>query len=263
MSDTVRMIQAHLFPVFRSFDRLCREQGLRYYLLGGTMLGAIRHRGFIPWDDDMDVGMPRPDYERLLKLLKTRPREDLRAWNAENDPSCTYDFTKLMRTAQVDGNTLDLFLDVFPLDGCPTCSEAGIRRYYLGFDRLRIMKNARAMTLEGKGPVKRLAVRLLRLIPMRFWKRRMDRYLARAPFDTSPAVGNFSGHWREKEIMPREIYGTPTTVFFEDGEYFGVSDPHAYLSRMYGDYMKIPEEHQREYHFTASKLLTTKENSDV
>ena len=62
-------IQAKLLDMLVWFDRTCRANGLRYYALGGTMLGAVRHRGFIPWDDDIDVGMPRKDYERLARLM--------------------------------------------------------------------------------------------------------------------------------------------------------------------------------------------------
>ncbi len=62
------MIQQGCFEIFKEFDLFCRIHNLRYYLLGGTMLGAIRHKGFIPWDDDIDVGMPRKDYEKMLSL---------------------------------------------------------------------------------------------------------------------------------------------------------------------------------------------------
>ena len=68
--EMVRQIQEHIFVLFKQYDCMCRDNNLRYYFLGGTMLGAVRHKGFIPWDDDIDVGMPRDDYDRLLTLYK-------------------------------------------------------------------------------------------------------------------------------------------------------------------------------------------------
>ncbi len=242
-----RDIQLGCYEIFKEFDRFCRNNNLRYYLLGGTMLGAIRHKGFIPWDDDMDVGMPREDYEKLLRVRGHFEEKGIAVKNSNTEKNYSYDFTKMTRT--VDGADVELFLDIFPLDGCPYVSPKKIKGYYTRFDTLRMMKNSHFMTLENKNAVKKVLVCLLRLNSLKKYLKVMDKYLKRNGFDDSAAVGNFSGHWREKEIMPKHIYGTPTLVEFEGKMYYGVENPDAYLTAMYGDYMKIPPEKERLTHF--------------
>lgn len=241
----IRFVQEKELETFRRFDALCREQGLRYYLLGGSMLGAIRHQGCIPWDDDIDVGMPRPDYERFLTFAGERFEK---VFNFKNDHSCSYDFTKLYVPLNYEGRNLEAFVDVFPLDGCPSAEPGAIKRYYRRYALLRLMKNTHFMTLEGKRLPKRAIVRLCRLIPLTIWNRWMERYLVRHSFDSSPARGLFSGHWEEREIMPAELYGEPREYPFEGMLCLGVAEPDEYLTRLYGDYMQLPPEDQRKTH---------------
>lgn len=120
MQDSVHEIQAQLFPVFQAFDRLCREEGLRYYLLGGTMLGAVRHRGFIPWDDDIDLYMTRPNYERFIKTFGTRKNLKLIAGQESYIA-----FARICDTEQTTTQTVlpwtkvkgtGIWIDLFPID---------------------------------------------------------------------------------------------------------------------------------------------------
>lgn len=78
----------------------------------------------------------------------------------------------------------------------------------------------------------------------------MNKYLMKNSFERSPFVGNFSGHWEEKEIMQKEIYGNPTLIQFEGEMYYGVENSHAYLSNLYGDYMKLPPLEEQLSHFS-------------
>ena len=250
--EIVRQIQKNIFVLFKQYDALCRKHSLRYYFLGGTMLGAVRHKGFIPWDDDIDVGMPREDYDKLLQMYKdgSLTSSSFTVFNAEMSPKCSFDFTKMMQKQIINGKEYEIFVDIFPLDGCPYTSEESIRRYYRRFNLLRTFKNSHYMKLDGKNLIKRTAIRLMRVIPQSTYVRWMNRYLKRHSFDSSPSVGNFSGHWQEKEIMRKDVYGLPTAIWFEDDEYFGVAEPDVYLTKMYGNYMKMPSEEERLSHFS-------------
>ena len=232
--------QLGVFGIFKEIDRICRKHGLSYYLLGGTMLGAKRHKGFIPWDDDMDVGMPREDYERFLSVASGELK-DARLYYTGINYQYPFDFAKAVEIK--DGKPL--FVDIFPLDGCPKRDSAGIERHYKKFCFLRIAKNSHFMTLKGKNPLKKAIVVALRVTPLERYQRIMHTFLLKNTFDNSPCVGNYSGHWKANEIMERSIYGTPTLVYFEDGYYYGVEKPDEYLTHLYGDYMKLPPLEQR------------------
>lgn len=246
----IRELQEEIFSIFKLFDAYCRENGLRYYLLGGSMLGAVRHNGFIPWDDDMDVGMPRSDYKKLM--FNIQKFLDEHAGNmfvqcTEINRNFSHDYIKIMKKITFHGKELEVFLDVFPLDGCPYKDKKHIKKYYKKLDILRWMKNSHYMSLQNKNVIKKAIVILLRLCPLSVYRKIMSHYLERNDFDTSVSVGDFS--WVcEEAIMEKSIYGNPTLVQFEDGMYYGVQNADAYLTAMYGDYMTPTPVEQRETH---------------
>ena len=96
-TESLRKIQMEVYEIFKEFDILCRKYKLRYYMLGGTMLGAVRHKGFIPWDDDMDVGMPREDYEKLLIIGKKYfEHKNFKLLNGRWEEEFIFDFSILI-----------------------------------------------------------------------------------------------------------------------------------------------------------------------
>lgn len=154
-----------------------------------------------------------------------------------------------MKKVSFNGKEIEIFLDVFPLDGCPYKDKKHIKRYYDKFDRLRFVKNSHYMILRNKNIIKKAIVLLLRLCPLSVYKKLMDKYIEKNDFDTSVSVGNFSGHWREKEIMEKAFFGTPKLIKFEDGMYYGVEHADEYLTAIYGDYMVPTPVDERETHF--------------
>ncbi len=259
MSD-IRHIQQLTLSIFATFAELCKKNNLSYYLLGGSMLGAVRHQGFIPWDDDIDVGMPREDYQKMLVAAPEQLPTNLIVMNSLDYDAFPYDFTKIIEEC---GDHETVFLDIFPLDGCPSDNPKVIRRYYRWFNMLRTMKNSHFMQLKGKPLHKRIAVRLLRVIPLATYRKWMERYLLRYSPDDSPAIGNYSGRWGAREIMPKTFYGAPTPVLFEHDTYFGVECPDDYLRTLYGDYRKLPPiEQQKPSHAPDPWVLKGLESSE-
>ena len=122
----VKDIQSNCLDTLVVVDQICKRHNLRYYLVGGTMLGAVRHGGFIPWDDDVDIAMPRADYEKFLRIAPEELTKDrsLQTYSLVNYP---IHFIKVIdnRTAVVEkslkhqGLKTEIFIDVFPLDGVP------------------------------------------------------------------------------------------------------------------------------------------------
>lgn len=247
--DDLKIIQRNVFDMFLLFDSYCRQKGLRYYLLGGSMLGAVRHHGFIPWDDDIDVGMPRNDYKYFIHNFDFSNLEGLFLLNRESKEFCSYDFSKLIKTVSLKDGEKEVFLDIFPLDGCPFASSIGIKVYYNAFNLLRLMKNSHYMSLENKNIIKKTIIRVFKTIPLMLWYRILDIYLESNSFEKSKSVGNFSGHWGYKEIMQKYIYGEPKLIQFENNEYYGIQESDLYLKKMYGDYMRIPSTDERQSHY--------------
>ncbi len=110
--------------ILKQIHELCISQGFRYFLIGGTLLGAVRHKGFIPWDDDIDIGMPRSDYERFIEYCSSNEVPFKLVCN-KTDPNYGYLFAKAVdrntvlieENANKDGAELGIYVDIFPIDG--------------------------------------------------------------------------------------------------------------------------------------------------
>ena len=122
----IRPLQLRILKNLLAIDKVCKEHNLRYYIMAGTMLGAVRHKGFIPWDDDLDIGMPRADYDLLMTNAKEWLPEPYEAVCAENDKEYPLPFAKIQDadTTLIERMHLKylggVYIDVFPLDGVPT-----------------------------------------------------------------------------------------------------------------------------------------------
>ena len=256
---TISQVQARLMQILRWFDSFCRENGLRYYALGGTCLGAVRHGDFIPWDDDIDVGMPRRDYERLAELLKEERDGFLLETPDSPDPDYCYPISKLYDTHSVLIESKrrplkrGLFLDIFPLDGAGDSHEEAlaiqgrVKRAY-NFYLTRV-----AAPRKGRQLHKNLAIRVCGLIP-RFLiddaalRRKLDRQAKEHDYEKCAWICNFFGAWGKREMVPRTAMGTPTEQPFGPLKIFCPEDADAFLTALYGDWRQLPPEEKRVTH---------------
>lgn len=255
-------MQEKLAAMLSWFHDFCRAEGLCYYMVGGTLLGAVRHRGFIPWDNDIDIGMPRKDYRRFLEKMRGRPSP---RYVAESiyDPvpqrDFVYPFAKLYDTATtLVENTRyrtarGIYLDIFPLDGIGD-SEEESRRNFARIDRQSKAITARAAALNRhRSSYKNAAILLSRCVPECLFplRRRMqafDRLCATRDFATSIYVANLMGNWGVREIARREWFGTPRLYEFEGMQICGPQDADSYLRGVYGDYMTLPPAEKQVSH---------------
>jgi len=261
----VKDIQSNCLDTLVVVDQICKRHNLRYYLVGGTMLGAVRHGGFIPWDDDVDIAMPRADYEKFLRIAPEELTKDrsLQTYSLGNYP---IHFIKVIdnRTAVVEkslkhqGLKTEIFIDVFPLDGVP--NNRFLRRVH--YSRIRLYLHIisgyyywdEATKTKYDGPKKHtrlLARKLTRILPpsvMSKVHRRLENLLNRYKFEQSDLVCNYLGAWGTKEIMPRSYFGTGKPTSFEGYSFVGVQEPHLFLRNLYGDYMELPPIEERISH---------------
>ncbi|WP_448779044.1 LicD family protein [Bacteroides congonensis] len=251
----IRPLQLRILKNLSAIDKVCKEHNLRYYIMAGTMLGAVRHKGFIPWDDDLDIGMPRADYDLLMSNAKEWLPKPYEAVCAENDKEYPLPFAKIQDadTTLIERMHLKylggVYIDVFPLDGVP---EKRMRQR-MHFAKYEFYKRVlylihRDPYKHGKGPSSWIPLLCRKLYTLTEVQRKIRKVMTKYDFDSCPLVCDYDDGM--KGIMPKEILGTPTPVLFEGEEVWGVQEYDAYLTRKYGDYMTIPKQSgQRQHNF--------------
>lgn len=259
MNDQNEKLKQMLLDMLSWFHGFCVRNGLQYYVLGGTMLGAVRHKGFIPWDDDIDVGMPRADYLRLEALLRDQPekRYILETPHSEN-ADFFYPVTKLYdsHTTLVENTRRrikrGIYLDIFPLDGAGNSAEEAMAYFAPVKWRRQLLLALTTGIRKGRSFRKNAAVILLRMIPERKLGKKLlldiERMSQRRGFDSCTWVGNMMGSWMERELMPRSVFGQPTPYPFETLTIFGPEDYDAYLTSLYGNWRELPSPEKRKSH---------------
>lgn len=250
----------------QQFITLCKEHRLTYYCVGGTAIGAVRHQGLIPWDDDIDVAMPRPDYDRFLELCK---RQDLGDYELATPERKGYPchFAKLCdrRTTLIEKRDVPcvygLYIDIFPIDGtAPDMAEAKrlLRKYKQWNNKLdaaltrHTLRQYLALALKpkewGRMAVQTAAVIIGRERVRRYIIHRLDSMARQYDYATATLVANYDGAYREREIFPKAWTDTLCDKPFEHLTVKLPGNYDAYLKNIYTDYMQLPPEEQRVCH---------------
>ena len=246
-------LQAKLLEMFEWLTNFLHKNKLRYYVIGGTMLGAVRHNGFIPWDDDIDIAMPRNDYEKLIELLK-QPIEHYVVESPKGSAkdyiygfAKFYDTNTTMTEVLRKNVTRGVYIDVFPLDGIGNSMEES-KKNYRTIDRLNMILSMKVCAYrKDRKWWKNLAVFIGNIIPVSPKKLtvEIDRACAINNFDEYDYVGNLVSTYRSREIMKKELFGTPTLYKFEHLEVFGPEKYDEYLTTLFRDWRKLPPEDKR------------------
>ena len=257
---------AVIIDVLSVFIRICEAQGLRYFCAGGTAIGAVRHQGMIPWDDDIDVFMPRPDYDRFLRLAAHSMPEGYELLSPYATKDYPMYFAKMCnaRTTLLENERIPcvfgLYIDIFPLDGAcddvETCYREK-RRFKRLMNKLEAVSTHNSFgeyvgLLTKRREWGRFAVKTVAFC-CRSWLRRwllkqMDSIAYGHDYALSSRVVTYSGAYQRQEIYPKAWLETPQIFAFEG---LMVNLPHdydAYLRHFFGDYMTLPPVEQRASH---------------
>lgn len=245
--DELRAIQLKMLD---SIHQFCVDNSLRYSLSGGSLLGAIRHKGYIPWDDDVDIMLPRPDYEILLNEFENSS-ERYKIQSYRNDVSFWRPFSKIYdsKTIVYEPNIITgVFIDVFPIEGLP--DKDGFERYYKDFCKYRLRMGRSTHFSISTGRLDKLKTIIKRLMyPHREkYIKELDDFYNSFPFGSTPYAGALSGSYGKKEHLPVEVFTDYIDLQFEDRVYKGIAKYDQYLSSLYGDYMQLPSEDKRIRH---------------
>ena len=271
--------QKYILHVLREVTRVLDELQIPYYMQGGTMLGAIRHKGFIPWDDDVDLGIPRADYERLLQTVAAHLPEDLELRTYDDETDHHYYFARIVdkryqirRMGSLEERLENIWVDLFPLDGMP---NGWLPRQWHKARLLMTRLKYHLSTLEkvnikrpGRALIERIIIKIAMITRVGKWFKtrkqldKLDRLLKKYPPEKSKYLINFTGQtsYKFNEMFKKEVYGKKTYYPFEDFSLVGPEQYDAYLRSLYGDYMTPPKESDRNAH--VSELVPISEGGD-
>ena len=251
----MQALHENLLEVMDAFHEFCKEQGLTYYMLGGTMLGAYRHKGFIPWDDDIDIGMPRADYEKLLALKDRMPAGfSLRHHRFESGIPYAFAHFENVNTTYIeqrrskDTYVGGVYLEIFPLDEAPAKAwQRKVKSYQIRLYKRILYGLILDFNEKKRSLPKVLIIRIIQLLfDVDKITKRMDECIKKGT-KGSPYYSNLLGHWGIREDIKKEVFGVPKSYRFEQRNYDGAEHPEQYLTCLYGTtYMTPPPEAERE-----------------
>jgi lipopolysaccharide cholinephosphotransferase len=261
---TIKETQQVSLEILYTITQICEKQGLRYSLIYGTLIGAIRHQDYIPWDDDVDIMMPRPDYEKLLKYLEKHIKDYpyLRVFNCDKCKKYPYMITRIsddryiIKMENEKPYGMGIFIDIYPYDGLGMTKKEAVK-YGMKGDRLSSMcyqATRDHFAIETTTSIIRKIIKfpiyaIAKLIGKNYFQKKLQRLAGLKAYDKSKYIGCvvwLSGG--EKDIFLRKWFDE--TIFKPFGKYeFRV--PKEYdkvLRHTYGDYMKLPPKEERIGH---------------
>lgn len=270
-----REIQAVILSIYKDVKAVCDKYGLLLFLSGGSALGAVRHQGFIPWDDDMDLTMTRTDYNAFERIFEKELSDKyvLMAPGYKNGSRSR--FPKVLKKGTVfreigihaPDEECGIFLDIFILDNVPDNKILKLTKgticnvlEFIAGQVLWNEGNAEEVLIAYKKAdkkqywIRRITGKVFSFKSAKDWNRLIDKVIQ---YDKE--TGNCTHATGRKhyfgEILPKEVFLPGTQARFENQDVLLFSDPDTYLKKMYGDYMRIPDESEREQHFVEELKL--------
>lgn len=267
MDDSLRQLQLKELELLKLFQKICADNNISYFALGGTLLGAIRHKGFIPWDDDIDVGIPRPDYERLCKILEQGTLgEKIKFRSFKNTKSYIRYFGRLedesMKIVRHDNIKVEeafAWIDLFPLDAMP--NNAVLRKIKVfqvlvlrALYRFSCFDTLVNVNKKGRPLHERILVWIglhtpvQKLFNTKKCLGKLEKALASTDYEKSNYLVNAMGAYKFREMFHKKYYDEGKMYSFEDTEIRGPVDYDFVCTQLYGDYMTPPKMDDRNHH---------------
>jgi len=263
--STITELHEVQYEILTKVKSICEKHSISYYLCGGTLLGAVRHQGFIPWDDDIDICFPYSDYNRFLLIAGDELEPDYYLKNTDTDK---YDFRSFSRvtkrnTAFIEKRNLtypgnqEIFIDCFPLVSIDDGLELKLKKVCLRISNLILEKElisswnnnpeVRKWLGEYYGKFFLTILKIIYLSP-RLFRKKIHDMLLRYVYSGKDSDPYYAEIWGViTELYPKEIFdGKPEKLKFEEGFFPVPPQYHAYLSLQYGDYMTPPRENKRK-----------------
>lgn len=246
-------------------DRICRKYNIKYTLAYGTLIGAIRHNGFIPWDDDIDIAMLRADYIKFKEICKTELGKKFFYQSNDTDPEYYYLFDKIRLNDTIFKESFvskynihhGVYIDIFPVD---KIANKGLRRkwQYCKFHFYRTGLMSKYLMLGAREGKKKYAAALLRCLyfafPLSYLYRKCHEIAMSCNHDNCKDVINFFSPYRLREVFDYSVYTRHVEHTFEEKSFSILKDYDLYLKQIYGRYMELPPENKRNTRHTITEL---------
>lgn len=261
---TIEESQAVSLEILKIISDICEKQNLRYFLIYGTLIGAVRHSGFIPWDDDVDIMMPRPDYDRFLKYMEKHIEQFqyLKIFNHDTDPQYPYMITRIsdgryrIEMENEEDYGMGVFVDIYPFDGLGDTKEEALH-FGLKGDRLSSLcyqATRKRCAVETTTSFFRKLIKFpvfvfAKLCGKERFQNRLEKLARVKEYDQSGYVGCIvwlSGG--EKDIFKRKLFDDYIMLPFGKYQFRAPKSYDAILRHIYGDYMQLPPEEDRVGH---------------
>lgn len=251
ITDVGELRQIEL-EILDNVAKFCDERGIKWFLIGGTLIGAVRHKGFVPWDDDIDIGMLRPDYERFVTEF---PDSGMYAIRTAERGTYMYPYAKVVDTKTAvrekdkTARNLGVWIDIFPFDGVPSkdCCPS-LTRKWRWIKQYSFTRNLPVFA-HGRKLARKIGVWAtlpLRVFPNNVAALALKKIAMRHSVENSPYIGILVWGYGLREIIPRKAFDGMDWVEFEGRKLPAMSGWDLYLSTVYGDYMTPPPPEKRK-----------------
>ncbi|WP_294409592.1 LicD family protein [uncultured Ruminococcus sp.] len=252
MSDYLEKLHKEIYEIIQRIDKVCNDNGLRYYLIGGTLLGAVRHGGFIPWDDDLDIAMPRADFQRFIAIAARELGSEYHLSWITTDPQYFLRFAKVCKnnTSFVENlgrgsySDFGIFVDIFPLDVTN------------GYNKKIEYRRAISKKLEIAMHLRRENVHDIKHLLAKIVPNPVLHYISTAVMRSKSSksgsyYSNFGSQYAiKKQTMPISWFAEGICIQFEDGEFSAPKEYQRVLESIFGpNYMQLPPKNSRRTHY--------------
>lgn len=261
--EELRKVQLLELKVLKEIKRICTKYDIKYFLTGGTLIGAVRHKGFIPWDDDIDIAMMRSDYDRFIEVAPQELGPEFSLMSLKHDPQVGTFFSKVVlkdtvyRSAQ-QPKTLSqcgFLVDVLPYDTIHD-NRFLATLYFRQLNFLSVLYSMKNGYKNGTTKLKRIVAEMMKIcfffVPKAWLRNRILNY----PYkmnkkNTNTRVYLAGRYGAPKEFRSAYLFDGYTELQFEDEKFMVLKEYHGFLTELFGDYMKLPPESERRTHQVA------------
>ncbi len=261
--EELRKVQLLELKILKEIKRICVKYNIKYFLTGGTLIGAVRHKGFIPWDDDIDIAMLREDYDKFIDVCPQELGEGLLICNMQYDKSAGISQSKIVlketvfRSVQqrISGQENGFFVDILPYDNVPS-NKLLATFYFRFFNFLLVLYSKKLGYMNGTTPLRRFVASMMKIcffwVPKEWLRKKILNY----PYRLNKKETKYKAYLAGRYGAPREfrsayLFAGYTELPFEDDTFMVLKEYDAFLTELFGDYMKLPPPEHRVAHQVA------------